>query len=62
MDGRTVGEITSAGYSRVLGRIVALGYAKSQQPDAPLSVAALRNARFAVDIAGTLACVAAQPA
>ena len=29
MDGRSVGELTSAGYSRKLGRAVAFGYAKS---------------------------------
>ena len=60
MDGRAVGEITSAGYSRRLGRAVAFGYAKSPQPDTPLPPAALRSARFAIDIAGALACATVQ--
>ena len=33
MDGRNVGELTSAGYSRKLGRAVAMGYARAA--DAP---------------------------
>ena len=48
-DGRPVGEITSAGYSRSLGRIVAFGYVKS---DAPLDDAAVLAARYAVDVGG----------
>jgi 4-methylaminobutanoate oxidase (formaldehyde-forming) len=49
MDGRNVGEITSAGYSRKLGRAVAMGYARA---DAPLTDEDVLNARYAVDIAG----------
>jgi glycine cleavage system aminomethyltransferase T len=49
MDGRNVGELTSAGYSRKLGRAVALGYARS---DAPLIDEAVLAARYEVDIAG----------
>ena len=49
MDGRYVGELTSAGYSRSLGRAVAFGYARS---DAPLTDAAILAARYEVDIAG----------
>jgi 4-methylaminobutanoate oxidase (formaldehyde-forming) len=44
-----VGEITSAGYSRALGRAVAFGYARA---DEPLTDAALLAARYEVDIAG----------
>ncbi|MFO1282133.1 MAG: FAD-dependent oxidoreductase [Burkholderiales bacterium] len=51
MDGRNVGEITSAGYSRRLGRAVALGYARA---DAPLTDQAILRASYRVDIAGTL--------
>src|SRR5206468_2680193 len=50
MDGRSVGEITSAGYSRTLGRAVAFGYARGE---APLTDDALLAARYEVDIAGT---------
>jgi 4-methylaminobutanoate oxidase (formaldehyde-forming) len=60
MDGRAVGEVTSAGYSRRFGRAVAFGYARSPQPDAALEDAALRSARFAIDIAGTPACATVQ--
>jgi heterotetrameric sarcosine oxidase gamma subunit len=49
MDGRTVGELTSAGYSARHGRAIAMGYARSE---APLSEAALLGARYEVDIAG----------
>ncbi len=49
MDGRSVGELTSAGYSRKLGRAVALGYARS---DVPLTDEAILAARYAIDIAG----------
>ena len=49
MDGRNVGELTSAGYSRALGRAVALGYARA---DATLTDAMLAAARFEVDLAG----------
>ena len=46
MDGRHAGECTSAGYSRRLGRAMALGYARGDAIPA--------SARFAIDIAGTL--------
>ena len=49
IDGRPVGEITSAGYSRKLGRAVAMGYARG---DAPLTDEALLAAGYEVDIAG----------
>ena len=49
MDGRAVGELTSAGYSRALGRAMGFGYARG---DAPLTDAALLAARYEVDIAG----------
>jgi 4-methylaminobutanoate oxidase (formaldehyde-forming) len=48
-DGEPVGELTSAGYSRVLGRAVAMGYARTTRP---LTAEALAAARFEVDIAG----------
>lgn len=50
MDGRNVGELTSAGYSRRHGRAVAMGYARA---DAALTDAVLLNARYEVEIAGT---------
>jgi 4-methylaminobutanoate oxidase (formaldehyde-forming) len=49
MDGRPVGELTSAGYSAMLGRAVAMGYARGEEA---LSDAALLSARYEVDIAG----------
>jgi 4-methylaminobutanoate oxidase (formaldehyde-forming) len=48
MDGRYVGELTSAGYSRKLGRAVAMGYARG---DTPLTDSAVLAANYAVDIA-----------
>jgi glycine cleavage system aminomethyltransferase T len=42
--------LTSAGYSRKLGRIVAFGYVKAQ---GPLDDDALQSARCEVDVAGT---------
>jgi 4-methylaminobutanoate oxidase (formaldehyde-forming) len=54
MDGRNVGELTSAGYSRKLGRAVALGYTRAAEP---LSDDALLDARYEVDIAGDAFCV-----
>ncbi len=54
MDGRNVGELTSAGYSRRHGRAVAMGYARA---DAPLTDDALLAARYEVDIAGVLHAV-----
>ena len=49
MDGRNVGELTSAGYSRKYGRAVAMGYARA---DRALSDEAILAARYEVDIAG----------
>jgi 4-methylaminobutanoate oxidase (formaldehyde-forming) len=49
MDGRPVGEVTSAGYSRREGRVLALAYARGSMP---LDDAALRSARYAIDNAG----------
>jgi len=49
MDGRPVGELTSAGYSRALGRAIAFVYARG---DAPLVDASLLAARYTIDIAG----------
>jgi 4-methylaminobutanoate oxidase (formaldehyde-forming) len=49
MDGRNVGELTSAGFSRKHGRALAMGYARS---DSVLTDAALLAARYEVDIAG----------
>jgi glycine cleavage system aminomethyltransferase T len=49
MEGTPVGELTSAGFSRKHGRIVALGYARGP---APLDEAALASAAFAIDLAG----------
>jgi glycine cleavage system aminomethyltransferase T/glycine/D-amino acid oxidase-like deaminating enzyme len=48
-DGEAVGEITSAGYSRKLGRAVMMAYARSDHLD---DAAALVRARWEIDIAG----------
>jgi 4-methylaminobutanoate oxidase (formaldehyde-forming) len=52
MNGRSVGELTSAGYSRSAGRAVAFGYAKAPDATTPLSDMMIGAARYAVDIAG----------
>jgi 4-methylaminobutanoate oxidase (formaldehyde-forming) len=57
MDGTSVGELTSAGYSRRHGRALGMGYARATRP---LSDPMLRAARFEVDIAGVLYTVAPQ--
>jgi len=57
MDGRNVGELTSAGYSRKLGRSVAMGYARGE---APLTDDVLLAAKFEVDIAGDISAVTAR--
>jgi len=49
MDGRPVGELTSAGYSRALGRAAGFAYARGE---APLTDAALLHARYDIDIPG----------
>ena len=54
MDGRNVGELTSAGYSRKYGRAVAMGYARAAPDAAPLTDHTLLGARYEVDIAGAL--------
>jgi 4-methylaminobutanoate oxidase (formaldehyde-forming) len=56
MDGRNVGELTSAGYSRKYGRAIAMGYARAE---GPLTDEALLAAEFQVDIAGTVSAVTA---
>ena len=48
MDGVPVGEITSAGYSRRLGRAIAMGYAHGSD----LSDAAVLHARYEVELNG----------
>ena len=54
MNGQSVGELTSAGYSRKHGRAVAMGYARS---DRVLSDTELLAASYQVDIAGELFAV-----
>ena len=54
MDGRNVGELTSAGYSRKYGRAVAMGYARAAPDAAPLTDDTLLAARYDVDIAGDM--------
>jgi len=53
MDGRNVGELTSAGYSRRHGRAIAMGYARVGAAEPPLSDARILAAHYAIDIAGT---------
>ncbi len=57
MDGRNVGELTSAGYSRKYGRAIAMGYARAISGEPPLSDERILGARYAVDIAGTIFAV-----
>ena len=53
MNGRPVGEITSAGYSAKLGRAIAMGYARADANDRDgLTDDAALSARYAVDVAG----------
>ena len=52
MDGRNVGELTSAGYSRKHGRAIAMGYARANDGEATLTDERILAARYAVDIAG----------
>ena len=49
MNGNNVGELTSAGYSRKHGRVLAMGYARAEMV---LSDVALLSARYEVDVAG----------
>ena len=57
MDGRMVGEVTSAGFSRKFGCAVAMGYARSAPDGPPLTDDALLAAHYAVNIAGTVFAV-----
>jgi len=57
MDGRSVGELTSAGYSRKHARMLAMGYVRTA---APMAEAELLAARFAIDVAGVLYPVSAR--
>ena len=50
MNGRNVGELTSTGYSRRLGRAVAMGYARSSE--GVLTDDLVLSARYEIDIAG----------
>jgi glycine cleavage system aminomethyltransferase T/glycine/D-amino acid oxidase-like deaminating enzyme len=52
MNGCSVGELTSAGYSRSFGRAVVMGYARVPKEAPPLSDAAILAARYEVEIAG----------
>ena len=54
MDGKAVGELTSAGYSRKFGRAIAMGYARS---DHALTDQQLLAARYEIDIAGEVFAV-----
>jgi 4-methylaminobutanoate oxidase (formaldehyde-forming) len=54
MNGASVGEITSAGYSRSRGRALAMAYARAGRP---LTDDALLAARYEVDIAGEMYAV-----
>jgi glycine cleavage system aminomethyltransferase T/glycine/D-amino acid oxidase-like deaminating enzyme len=54
MDDTNVGELTSAGYSRKYGRVVAMGYAR---PGALLTDAGLLAARYTIDVAGEIFAV-----
>ena len=53
MDGRNVGELTSAGYSRKHGRAMAMGYARAGDGVAALSDEQILAAKYVIDIAGT---------
>jgi 4-methylaminobutanoate oxidase (formaldehyde-forming) len=53
-DGRPVSEVTSAGYSRTLGRSVVFAYVKSRAA-VPLTDATIACSRYEIDIAGTIA-------
>ena len=57
MDGRNVGELTSAGYSRKHGRAIAMGYARAGADEAPLSDERILAAHYEIDIAGVTCAV-----
>ncbi len=48
-DGRPVGELTSAGWSTVLGRVIGMGFVRG---DASIDLAWVKAGNYAVDIAG----------
>ncbi len=50
-DGRPVGELTSAGWSTVLGRIIGMGFVRGE---APIDLAWIKTGNYAVDIAGDI--------
>ena len=52
VDGRNVGELTSAGYSRKHGRAIAMGYARASADEPPLSDERILAAHYDVDITG----------
>ena len=54
MDGRNVGELTSAGFSRKHGRAIAMGYARAEWA---LTDQALVKTKFEIDVAGELFAV-----
>jgi 4-methylaminobutanoate oxidase (formaldehyde-forming) len=49
--GRSVGELTSAGWSTVLGRVIGMGFVRG---DAPIDLAWVKAGDYAVDIAGDI--------
>ena len=57
MDGRNVGELTSAGYSRKHGRAIAMGYARAAADDVQLSDERILSAHYEVDVAGAVFAV-----
>lgn len=57
MDGRNVGELTSAGYSRKYGRAVAMGYARGASDGPPLSDVVILATHDEIDIAGRMFAV-----
>ena len=52
MEGRPIGELTSTGYSRALGRAVAMAYARAPEGSGALTDEAILRARYDVNIAG----------
>jgi 4-methylaminobutanoate oxidase (formaldehyde-forming) len=60
IDGRDVGELTSAGYSWKLGRAVAMGYVRAPAGTAAPTDATLQGARCEVEIAGERHAVTAR--
>ena len=54
MDSRPIGELTSAGYSRTLGRCIGFAYATSPRRESVLTDAILQSGRYAVEIGSAL--------